>query len=539
MHVATLALVLVVLADAGRGQWFFGDEWDFLLFRGLTGSRFGLLRPHNEHWSTIPILWYRGVFGVFGLKTYWPYLAGLFATHLLVVHCLWRLTRRAGVGAALATAVALVMGLFGGGAENLIWAFQVGFIGSLAAGLVLALLLDAHGSPRRVAVVAAGGVACLMLSGVSVVMVAGVGLGALGRWGWRKALAATAPAAIVYALWFAAEGRVGLEGGTAVHRGELTDIPRYVSVGLSTTLGTPFRNDRVGAALLVVVLVVLVIRGPAWWRRAPELFGLAAAAPVMFAVIAQGRGALQEPSSPRYLYLAAGMLLPLIAFGVQQLVDDRAPRVAVAALACVAMSVVGVDSLRDYALVERGRELALRGQMLAAAQLGYAGLAPVVVDTPDFRFATDVTIGHLSAMRARDELPSVPLSSRNLALARLAVQTFVGPSDGNEPLTGAAGELAPGATATRRGDCYDVDLRGTNLVVRLRPGSDRAAFSLTPASRGEARVYVPYDGGFAGTRAVTLRAGRRALARTAVRESAVFQLPPGTNTICGISWANA
>ena len=54
-------------------QWFIADEWAFLADRD-GGDLGDLLRPQNEHWSTIPILVYRGLWHVVGLRSYVPYL---------------------------------------------------------------------------------------------------------------------------------------------------------------------------------------------------------------------------------------------------------------------------------------------------------------------------------------------------------------------------------------------------------------------------------------------------------------------------------
>ena len=52
---------------------FSGDDWDFLFFRGtVAGSDRGLFTPHNEHWSTIPILMYRAIFAMVGPRHYLP-----------------------------------------------------------------------------------------------------------------------------------------------------------------------------------------------------------------------------------------------------------------------------------------------------------------------------------------------------------------------------------------------------------------------------------------------------------------------------------
>ena len=112
-----------------RHQWFSGDEWDFLVRRGVLGhSELGLLEPHNEHWSTFPVLIYRALFSVFGVRTYTPYLVMLIVAHLLAAHLLWRLMMRYGVDWLLATGAAAVFMVLGAGWEDLINAFQVTFV---------------------------------------------------------------------------------------------------------------------------------------------------------------------------------------------------------------------------------------------------------------------------------------------------------------------------------------------------------------------------------------------------------------------------
>ena len=58
LAVETVALVIYVAIS--RPMWFYLDEWDFLADRSAT-SLHDLLRPHNEHWQTLPILAYRAI----------------------------------------------------------------------------------------------------------------------------------------------------------------------------------------------------------------------------------------------------------------------------------------------------------------------------------------------------------------------------------------------------------------------------------------------------------------------------------------------
>ena len=60
VHMATLAAAGAFLVYDATKQWFYLDEWDFLVYRGIhLGRNGGLFAPHNEHWTTIPILIWR------------------------------------------------------------------------------------------------------------------------------------------------------------------------------------------------------------------------------------------------------------------------------------------------------------------------------------------------------------------------------------------------------------------------------------------------------------------------------------------------
>ncbi len=71
-----------LLSWVNRNQWFFGDEWEFIVSRGLVDYRLALWYPHNEHLSTLPIPLQRALRNTFGLGTYWPYIA-------VLVPCTW------------------------------------------------------------------------------------------------------------------------------------------------------------------------------------------------------------------------------------------------------------------------------------------------------------------------------------------------------------------------------------------------------------------------------------------------------------------
>ncbi len=140
-HFGSLVVAFPLLLFVTRQQWFWFDEWDFLT-RGFAGRPIGLLVPHNEHWSTIPILIYRALFSVFGLRSYQPYIGVLLIAHIAVAHLLWRLMLRSEVEQWVATTASALFLVLGAAYENIVWAFQIGFVGSFAFGLGAVLVVD-------------------------------------------------------------------------------------------------------------------------------------------------------------------------------------------------------------------------------------------------------------------------------------------------------------------------------------------------------------------------------------------------------------
>src|ERR1700736_3673022 len=123
MHLATLVIAFGILFALNVHAWFIGDEWDMIVRVTQPLTVHALFVPHNEHWSTVPILIYRVLVDLFGLRTYVPYLFVLFAAHLCLAHLLWRLMRQVGASDACATALAAIFAVLGAGAQNLTNAF--------------------------------------------------------------------------------------------------------------------------------------------------------------------------------------------------------------------------------------------------------------------------------------------------------------------------------------------------------------------------------------------------------------------------------
>lgn len=535
LHLATLGGVLAFVTLVARGQWFFGDEWDFISFRGITGThKFGLWTPHNEHWSTIPILLWRAIFHFVGIGSYWPYMFLLFGAHLLCMHFVWQILRRMpGVSPPLAIAGALVMGLFGAGWEDLLWAFQIGFVGSLAFGLGLVAAIDRTGSRRRVIGVAIGAVLSLMMSGISVVMVGVVGLTAFAKWGWRKALVVSAPAGVVYLAWFERYAKPSLEAQEQLH-GTISDVPRYVVGGVGGTLGLALNHQSWGSALLVLLALVTAWKCRRWFREAPEVLALAIGAVALYAVISQGRGALLQPATPRYLYISGGLLIPAVVVALGQAAQGWRVTRNVVVIAMVGVALTGAQMLAEQGPPQKVFDLHDKGQFIAAEQLAATGIH-IVSDQPQSPFNPDLTLADVASLRKRGKSFDYPITDRDRAAARLALQvgsSFEAPEDralGNT----TAPKLAAVTLTPRPNGCMQVDPHGVGIEVRTNGAS---AFSIRAKNAGRAELYLAFADGFVGPRYVDIDPHKTTTVVSDLTDRLIIQALPGTVEMCGITW---
>ena len=489
LHLLLLAVAAGVLAVAARGQWFFGDEWAFLGRRDVGRDTWqALLRPHNEHLSALPVAAYRSLLAAVGLHSYWPYLAVVLALHLLLAHLLWRLMLRAGAAPVTATALATLAALLGAGAENLLWAFQMGFVGSLTAGVGAVLLVDHEGGLglRDVGAVELCLVS-LACSGVGVPMVATVTLTVLlRRRGWRRAAAVTALPAVAYLAWYLAFGRdnTGAQLAPPLPPLGLGAVPRFAFDGLAHALGEA-TGLRGGGAVLLVGLAVLLVRRPSLLQgRSVAAVACAGGAAGFFLLAGTSRVAFgpEQARVSRYVYVGALLLLPLAALALD-VVLERLRRPALAVLPLVGcLLAVNLAALFDAADETRAREQELRSVVLAAGGLA-AGDAEVLGFKPDPELSTDLTVNGLRRLVERGSLPPPGrINDGDRATARARMLAHL--TDAEEP----AGFALDGAERAR----LEPAAPGCALV---RPLGEQPQVAARVAARGGSLLVRPTSAG--------------------------------------------
>ncbi len=524
-HLFSLAAIAGSLLFINRDQWFFNDEWDFITDRGIAGgAELHLFVPHNEHWSTIPILIYRAIFSIFGLKAYLPYIVPLIALHLLVVHLLWRLMLRVGVNEWIAVATTAAFGVFGAGSENLLWAFQIGFVGSIAAGLVEVYLVDQDDTLRRRVLAYAAGLAALMCSGLGVLMVAASGLVCLARRGLKAAALHTAPLAAVFLLWLLIVDNPDVS--TNLQSPSLETVVTAVIVGLKATLNGLTTVSFLGWIMLTILVGWMVSSLKRHLPLATPILALAVAAVALFAMVSLGRAAdIDLAGSSRYVYVAGALLLPALAL----LLSDMAPRRGMQLLLLFAICVVGVRQaqlLSGTASAEAEREAVSRGKIVAAAELLRAG-AQTVSDLPDAQYAINLDTMELLLLAEKGQLPRGYETSETDELAAAAsLQVAIG----EQALDLGALPSVTGPITSAEGNCAEIEGGSQVTLTFSTPGS--ASIS---SGGGEVIVDVNRDGLLTRSTSAVVEAGQEIHLNSSFTDGTVIvTFPPGAALICGV-----
>lgn len=554
----------VVIAAVGIGwmfwlavssrQWFYADEWDFIAKRSRPPrSSFAsladmLLTPHNEHWSTLPILVYRAVFGVVGLRAYWPYLVVLYTCHALVIALLVRLLRRHGVSVATRCFAVAIFVVYGAGAENLLWAFQFAWMAACIAGLLIVEIVDVpieRFTGSRVVAAWIVGVAGLMCAGVGVSMVAAGAFTAWLRWGWRRAFVVASVPAAVQVLWTVAYGRNSSPTSTPA-----TTIPHrvvgYAWRALSTTIDRTVGLPGVGALVLVGLIVVVVRSFPELRSGDAGLLGLAGACAPFLGLVAVGRIDVDNPNASRYSYVLFVLMAPLVFVLVDRLIRGQMDRDRLAGRRVVPWSklaagvgalavITSVGTLADAADREGVVETQTKRTIVAAFSIARSNFA--ADDALPDRQSVDLTISGIRKLLRQGKNPpgSVDPQSLTAVLAQSSVDVTPEPRvplDGRSITIASLGRMT--ATPVESG-CIGFFPQGPNPQVSLLPRRP-ASIKIVPLVDGTLGVVVRRDGRSAEARPVAVVANNPVFVNLAdPRNEYVLSFPAdGQTKACGL-----
>jgi hypothetical protein len=334
----------LILFYAGHGFSFFDDDWIFVT-HDYGGGLHSLLIAHNGNISVFPLLVYKALFRLVGLRHYAVYRLVVIVLHLICAGLIFALAARRipRVPALLATALILFLGAAW---EDLLWAFQVGYFLSIVGGLATWLLLEREDGLGDIAAML-----CLTLaagsSSLGIAMMVGVGVELLWRGGERRRLWIVLVPALLYALWYLGYGE------SQVTDSSLIATPRYVLELIAAAFGGLIgRGLEWGRPLALVGLLVLLRRLVRPLPVSPRLAGLLATGIALWMITAAARSTISPPGSSRYIYLGA---VVIVLVGVELLrgvtITPRAIWLAAVLIACSAIT--GLTVMHENAIGRR------------------------------------------------------------------------------------------------------------------------------------------------------------------------------------------
>jgi hypothetical protein len=500
------AIAFPVYMLLGRRMWFWADEWDLLAAR-TAGDLGDLFRPHgNVHPSTLPILVYRVMWNIWGLHSYRPLQLLIVVLHLVCALLVRTVMRRAGVRPWTATVVASVFVLFGAGAQNILWPFQISFVGAVVFGLAQLLLAD-HDGPfdRRDWLGLVAGLAALLCSAVGIAMVVAVGVATFMRRGWRIALIHAVPLGLLFALWWATLARSSYDLARKANPTSPSQVLRFIRDTVASTFSALAQVSGMNVVLGVLLLAGLVL---AWSLLSRQELRARAAVPVALAVGAIaflgltgfGRTGTDPGASERsrYLYVVAALVLPAIAVAADAVIR-RWVALTPVVLAVLVVGIPGnLGAAADYA--DGQGSFLFRRTQLTLPRLARAEEVPrsyVPQTGPHDHY---VTIGWLLDGVASGRIPEPRVITRaeaatdnlRLALSRYVRLNVGGPS---EACVALDGDPSP----------PEIDLR---LDAGQRVSVEHAAIRLLPAS-GPTDPVFPFvlDGRSGAATAVAIKDG--------------------------------
>jgi hypothetical protein len=321
---ARLFVVIAAVVISGtilvltRGYTFYFDEWSFIL-----GSPDWTLptyfQPYNGHPAMLTRLIYTALLGTVGLRSYLPYMAVLLALHATSAVLLFELVRRrAGDLAGIACAVLLLV--IGNGWENLLWAFQMSFVGSVACGLGALLALESN-ARWRMPIVAVLLTLAISFSAIGLFFGLAIAIRLVAAPERRTQLLWLVPVGVLFGAWFLGFGRHGVASAAGNSTANLSVLPLYTLWGLGASLAGIIGEGGWIAILLLVIAAAAV--GYTWWRGGFDSFdlGIAIALVAFYVVTGLVRGQIgyEQSGAGRYVYVGAVFWLILLGDAARRL----------------------------------------------------------------------------------------------------------------------------------------------------------------------------------------------------------------------------
>ena len=449
---------------------FIADDWLLLVKRHEVGVNY-FLHPFHGNIVAAPALIYKVLQETVGMGSATPYYGLAIATFALSAVLLFVYLRKR-VGDWLALFAAVLVLFLGAAFEDLLFAFQIGYYGAVAAGLGMLICLDREDDRGDVAATVLLATS-LLFSSLGIAFVAGAAVDFLfGRRPRGRRLYVSLVPISIFLFWWLGWGHVAK---TYVSAHNIATTPEFVFkaasagivsfMGLATGDGSePDQPHLIWGKLLLVAGFLLLAARVFRERRISRGLAVVLAIGLTFWILAGiNRDETRLPTSSRFQYPSVVFLLLIIGEGLRG-VRRPTPAIVAAGVGTV-LALMGGISLLEREHSERWRPYAdaLRSHLAAieiagpAADRQFTVFFPPDIKAPAGAYL-DAADRFGSPAFSEEELIANPRANRpgaDLTLAQALNLALAPPRPGSRPVrcqslqATAAGTtgltLAPGA----------------------------------------------------------------------------------------------
>ena len=406
----TLSLIAAgLIVWLNRGIWFYGDDWAYFTIRyfEFTGGQKleALFSPHNEHWVTLPVAIHLVLQRIFGLRTRLPYVGVLALAHATVVYCTSLIVFRSVGRKWLAWSAGVGVVFLSSGFENLVWTFQITFVGAFALGLVAFLLIDSNQpSNFKDALIGGVGVLALATAGTAVAILFALVALLLIRGQWRRLPLTVGPGLTAFAVWYAIYGRDSVQPNPT--NTQRLDVPAYVWRGVSASLDGLAHVP--GVATVLIILIGLAFIKSSVPRKNYEVPVALAVGGVFFFTLnglSRVQYGIDQAASSRYLYLGVVFFTPIVAVSIVSFVESsrRGKYLSIALL--LWLGITGITNLTKDRNARATSDKQRLSSILATVQLADLSSTPNEI-YPSPQWDIKLTLADLVRLNQYGMLPA-------------------------------------------------------------------------------------------------------------------------------------
>lgn len=419
----------LIMVNVIPRQWFFYDEWTLFLHRDLRFN--DLMVPHNGHWSAVPFFVDLLLFKIFQFSSYIPYLLTVTIANLLLCTVMYKTLRLNGVVVSASLLASSLLIAPAVGFENLLWAFQLGYMSSMLFGTLAFLVASRRTKLNNKDGFSIGILlsASIASSGIGIVFVISLGIFLIQIKQRVRVMAfAIGIPSISYAAWFIVFGESGVQGPIS----SAPEIFKFMWFGISNSIKNGLLLTEVGPGFLFALIALLLVSVGTYKNKRGMLFGLTylLTGVLFYLLTAFSRASfgVEYAASYRYMHIFFIFFIPLVSIVFESLFSKWK---IFAIVTIVGTSFILIDSGRiliQRAEGQAAQEADSQRSLASANYLQNKFSNSIISARPLDQFAPQVSYADLDFMSRNDAFDGIILNGDDIAYGLLSNGVSIEPA---------------------------------------------------------------------------------------------------------------